>query len=505
MKKKRIKIAVKLIAFIVVLSVIYSSVSYAFQPKALDPTGEIISMQQYYDLPKHKVELLFLGNSQISCGIDSVSLYQNNGILSFAQGGGSNPLLVNYYFLLDVLKQQNIKAVAVDVSAIYNSDNEFDAAYRKNLDGMRLSVNKLAAIRDYIKYIPTPENEKAKPHETYITYLLNLLNYHSRWNELDKIDFDREMLDGIHFNGFYATETYWEPAVKYQTFILNDKQKPHDDWIREEQVQYLVKIIQKCQAENIELLLIKTPKRSWTKPAHEYAQRIADENGVTFIDFNEDENLKAIDYDYYQDMRDKDHLNTRGAQKLTAYLGDYFTQRLSFTDYRDSGVLSQEFLDAYERRIKRCYLNSSNSAQRYLTELSGKDYTVTFQSDGNLSTKAFREIQEELYALGLTVKLSDLKKKNYMAVINNGAVEYEEASKDELYYKLSLMSKNDVKLYCSQEENTTRVYGTKYNFAQGGLRICVFENATGEFISRVSIYEDNGKLILRRKVIYENE
>ncbi len=503
MKKRSMKTAVKIVAFIAAFSVVFSYVSFVFQPKAQDPTAEIKAMQQYYALPKNKIEFLFLGNSQISCGADAVRMYNRNGIFAYTFGGGSNPLLVNYYFLLEAIERHNIKAVTIDVSAVYNEDDPFDAAYRKNLDGMRLSKYKLAAVRDYINFIKTPETEEYKPYQIYLSYLFNLLNYHPRWNELDEVDFDREMLDGEHFNGYYATEKCWEPDVSYKKFLINTKQKLHKKYIREEQADYLIKILDTCKANHIEVLLIKTPKKSWEQPGHDYVQQLADEQGVPFMDFNTYENLKAIGYVYKQDMRDKDHLNARGAIKLTDYIADYFAQRVEFTDYRDSGVLDAEFLASYERAIKRCYLNSSHSPERYLTELKGKDYTITFQSDGDLSAEAFSAVQDELTELGLTVKLSDLKNRNYIAVLNNGKPEYEEASSDDLKYKLSILSKNDVSLKCTQDGNTTWVFDTKYNFAQGGLRICVFENATGEFISRVSIYEENGKLLLKQKKIYE--
>ncbi len=83
-------------------------------------------------------------------------------------------------------------------------------------------------------------------------------------------------------------------------------------------------------------------------------------------------------------------------------------------------------------------------------------------------------------------------------MLNNGKNEYEEVSSKELSYKLSIQSKNDVSLYCSQEENTTKAFGSKCSFPKGGLRICVFENATGNLISCMSIYESKGELLLDR-------
>lgn len=497
MKNKKIRTAVKSIAFLLIVVLLLGYLTVVFTPKWLEKNAETSTAQHFYEFDKDKIEVLFLGSSQITCCVDTVELYEKYGILAYSIGGSHNTLLANYYWMLEAFtRQKNIKTVVVDTSLVYNKDMELDVNYRKNLEYMRWGRYKFMALRDYYNKVETPKTQSDSFVTVMNAYLFPLYEYHSRWDELDKVDFTIKDYDIHNVMGYTPTPSRWIPNLGYEHFIIDNDEVAQDEIFNEVQSEYLAKIIDECKSRGVECVLLKTPKASWSKTGHDYVQQLADEKDVDFLEFTSDEMLKKMNYVYDQDMRDRDHLNARGALKLADWLGEYFLSNQEYTDYRKEKAISQEILDKYHKERNQCYLNTTLTPKDYLKELNKGEYTVLIQSSADISNQWTDEYQKLLEKVGFTIDVGKMQGQRFMCATKNGKSDLELVSPEAISgISFKVIPSRTVRATTNFTNCVTK-YDGALSYGQSGLRITVFDYESGNLLSRATIYNDNGELKL---------
>jgi hypothetical protein len=499
MAKGKLKNAAKAICFVLIAAIIAAWLTSVVSPKWLEKNAETAAAEHFYELDKDSIEVLFLGSSQITCCIDTMDLYEKYGILGYDIGGSHNSLMLNYYWLLEALQyQKKIKTVVVDTSLLFSRDPDTDSTYRKNLDYMRPSKNKYHAVKDYYDKIETPETQTKSRIELYTTFFFKMYKYHTRWASLDEIDFKPKKYDVNNYMGFTPTSLFWAPNISYDDFIIDNDDEDDKAPLRELEKSYLDKIISECKSRNIDVILIKTPKASWSKSSSNYCAQYAKENGIDFVDFNTDEALKAMDYEFGQDMRDRDHLNARGAKKLADNFGKYLSEHGDYTDFRKSNAISKKMLTKYHYLRDHCYVNSSDSFAEYVKQVNDiDDCTFVVQTSEDISSYWNEEYDALLKKMGIEIDMDALKGMNYFGVFKNGNKEFELIQEEPISQKLSLTRENDLKVACDISGATptsTTFLKEKRTFTYTGLRISVIDNRNNELFSRLNIYQEDGEL-----------
>ena len=163
-----------------------------------------------------------------------------------------------------------------------------------------------------------------------------VLEYHNRWKSLKPIDLAAE------------PKTTWtdpnkgfRPRDSVAPSPVRNHMKPTDkaaDIPRLNQF-YLDRIIALCQEHDIPVLLLSTPStKNWNRQRHNavvnYLEGNAEYTNVTYLDLNLEERL---DIDWTRDTCDGgDHLNERGAKKVTAFLGAWLAKQYNLADHRGS-------------------------------------------------------------------------------------------------------------------------------------------------------------------------
>ena len=206
------------------------------------------------------------------------------------------------------------------------SEPQSEAYNRMALDGMPLSQHKLDAI-----------NASMCSDEDMISYLIPLLRYHSRWNELSSEDFEYMFKkDPVTISG-YLMRADTKPMTKLPNVpVLEDYEIGERCWY------YLDKMRELCQTHGAELVLIKSPSLwpHWYDEWDEQISAYAEKYGLDYL------NLLPYADDIGLDMQTDTydgglHLNVYGAEKLSKYFGKILADKYEVPDRRDNAEIAE--------------------------------------------------------------------------------------------------------------------------------------------------------------------
>lgn len=273
------------------------------------------SMAALYAEPRNSVEVLLLGSSRVHNGISAARLEEEFGIRSnnFSQDGQVLP--VTWYALKEALRYQRPRVVVLDVyKVIQDSLIDSPESLHRTADNMRPGLPKAQMVFDLL-----PKGERAE-------FLFNIITYHTRWKELTAADF--APADVSAKGDEILTGTY-EP---YEGFSVVPEEVTAPG--AECELEYLDKIVDLCQREGIELLLVSVP---FTTAENDDLHRqevlngmaaYAEEKGLPYL--NMMHMTEELGFDFSADMADMYHLNEQGMIKVTDYLGRYLRENYGF-------------------------------------------------------------------------------------------------------------------------------------------------------------------------------
>lgn len=317
---------IKTITFLAVFCVLFNGVSWFFRPMA--ENCSII----YYEAP-NTIDVLITPHSQVFCGINPNVLWQEDGIAAFDYVSSGQTTWATYNFLIEALKTQKPKVVVFDVLCLFRRyANDYRPGSQPIHNTFRPSFNKLDMI------------QKGVEPKGRVSTMVDLLYWHTRWrnisqNSLPYTEQDYNQKSFHRYKGFYVDYIF---KVSSMSAELNDTNYPSTETegeIAEKSLFYFFKIIELSREKGFDLLLVKTPS---TEPftdkketeVYNTVRRIAAEQGLTFLDYNDKQHRDAMGFDFTTDMADVRHLNTSGATKLTRYMGSYLKLEYDLPDRR---------------------------------------------------------------------------------------------------------------------------------------------------------------------------
>ncbi|MCC8075015.1 MAG: hypothetical protein LIO95_03590 [Clostridiales bacterium] len=443
-----------------------------------------------YDLNADSLDVLILGNSQAVYGFSPVEMYDYAGISAYSLGGSSAALMSNYYWMLETCKTQNPSLVILDVSGLLEPFREHYE--RKRIDVMRYSMTKVENILAM----------DGLAEDSLLSYFVPMLKYHSRWSELDETDFGYGVDSDLTYRG-QDLEDYCRKGLHYNRMIIDDSDPEAN--LREMydyQVEYFDKIYTYCQENDMELLLVKTPKYSWIGSDAAQVQALADSYGLTYIDFNWEAMLNAIGFDIDTDMKDMDHLNVKGAEKLSDWLCDYMRENYELPDRREDEDFDLQInRELYETERTDAYLCSTTDPVEWLTLLKKHTSCDIFLSTcGDVAGLVDDETAALLADLGLKTDLNDLEEGyGFVAWLTNDGVSVEEAAASG-YVRIKGTLDNGVayQVVSRNRENNKQskqlIDGEDQSVNTQGLNITVYDQEQELVIETVCIDLETGEM-----------
>ncbi len=455
-KENRIKRCVGVIVFWVILSLLLGNVYRVFSWK--DGSGGYYTpVETFYGLERNIVDVLFLGSSHCYCSVINAKLWEEYGMASYSLSISGQDLAASYYWMKEALKTQKPKVVCLEVFGITYHGYLVKGNMYRNVLQYRLSGDYIRMVKDIVD-----EDER----DSFLTKWPIL---HTRYAELQREDFSGESPLYIGYQSDFEVHSIdW----------MNDGLKAYTGdevaAIGEEEEKWLWKIIALAEDNGVELCFFLSPYTASVQEQKQfnYVGQIAEEKGIPFLNFIQLQEVLGLEP--YGDFIDWGHTNVWGAQKVTAYLGEFLSDHYSLEMHwgdekydlweRDCAVRANELTNYELQQIEDIY-----QILDYVCYLTG--YTVILSTSGDY-------LRETDY---LSEKLEPLRIQEPFLegrgiwIIEDGEVVLE--IMDQNFHLYEDRNGADITLIGTEDGNTVIVDGQNCGRAVDGINIVFYDNA----------------------------
>lgn len=502
MKKNVIKVTV----FLGILGVFFWGAQRIVMPKYYYPNTTVAEAASriyrgFLDEEKDSIEAIFAGTSHMTYSVSPVELYEEYGFTSYNLASARQPLAVARYALQTALKTQDPKVFVLDVSSLF-TDFYDGAGFKYVTEQVPLSAEKLQLLQEM--------STLSDDEDDMVSGLFPMINYHSRWKELDENDFTY-LKDSDHFftKGYYLNvkEIPSYIDVDYMnneaqemiadnlkvTYTWEEQQlstEKEDDELYEANVsdynlQVLLDIADICEENGVKLLLVKIPvvdspamyMSSWTEKRSAVVKEIAEEYKLDYLDMVYDVDCGI---EWLTDTADGGgHLNFLGAEKVTHILGQYLVE-----NYK----LEQQEYTAWDKDTK-LYDDLKNVASlemetdfyQYMSKLKSDfaDKTVFIVCTNEMSNGLSEREISLLRSMGFNADYENGYRQSYIAVMENGEVTFEQMSNRAIKKKGTVGDSAEYVLYSAGyyvgSTSGIKIGGETFGTNQIGLNIVVYD------------------------------
>ena len=352
----------------------------------------------YYDFfsQEEEFDVLFFGSSHVVNGVMPMELWRDWGIVSFNMANTGCMIPTSYWMLELALRYKTPSVAVIDCMGLESNFKTFPERFEQvsvTLDAFPLSRTKIRAAMDLLddpymdEAIANGETEAMEGRDPF-SLLWPFSIYHRRWKELKASDFVPS------YNREKGGRMMAGRMRQRNIGAISPEAKLEGDTVG---IEYLEKMIQLCQSRGIEVLLINVPY-----PAIEEqiagARRvydIAEEYGVNYLNFLD---MDVVDFD--TDCYDShSHLNASGAEKVTAYLGNYLREQYRVPDRRGDeryAFWNQDYILFQESLVRT--MQDQTELTAWLSVLCNKslDFRMEFRDRRILDSVLYRKMLENL-------------------------------------------------------------------------------------------------------------
>lgn len=308
----------RICAFTLGLAILFTVASFVFRPKSNSPSSGIeeVSANGILGEKENTIDALIIGDSESYSSISPLHIWGQTGYTSYVCGSAGQTLDYSETLLSRALENQSPKFVFLETDAIY-----------RDLSAQNVMLSSLTGQFDVFRY-------------------------HNRWKTLSLSDFVQQ----INFS--------W--TDKYKGFVLKNSAVPSKatNYMKKTNAvqrvaslnrQYVEIIKKRCEENGAKLVLLSTPSTvNWNYERHNGVQQLADDLGCEYIDLNLKNDTLKINWE--TDTRDAgDHLNYKGAVKVSDYLAEYLKSSGKLIDHRGEAdyKLWADANNVYEKEVSK--------------------------------------------------------------------------------------------------------------------------------------------------------
>ena len=312
------------VCFLLIVVLLVSVIQGIFQAKW---NGEGYHAARLKELSKETPDVVFVGSSVCTWGINPLVIYHETGIVTCNFGVTGGSASTTKFLVEEALKTFEPKILAVEPTVMMAlSTTEFHS--RVGFDPFGFSFEKLEAVKEMIDL-----NEKYglnAEYEPLVSYAIPLLRYHSRWKELKDEDFSlpeyyRVLSERMHGYVFHYSGEKTADYSQYNDPVYYDPAQ------LDEAKRIFAEEVEMCRKKGVEMVLIKA-LLPWRQGQHDIIASWAEEYGVPFFDSNDVREEIGVDPEH--DFLDGVHLNDQGATKVSRAIGAYLRDNFALDDHR---------------------------------------------------------------------------------------------------------------------------------------------------------------------------
>lgn len=477
---KKSNAVIRIGCFIIILGIVLLYVNRIFEFKYIDG---IYDVTKFYELEDDTVDVLILGSSHAFVDFNTGILWNEYGIASYILGGSIQPMWNTYYYLKEALKAQTPELIVLEGYCVtWNEEFIDDSRIIKNTYGLKWSPDKLNAIM-----ISSPE-------ERWLEFIPEYVQYHARYAELSKKDFYKNQGNSLYddWKGFHCSMV----TTPLETLDVSGVETRN--LLYEKSEEYYRKTIELAQENKIPIVVVISPYASineYESSQYNMASDIAAEYGVDFIDCNR--YLSEIGIDYSVDAADGDHLNYKGNQKYSQYIGKILKDYYAISDRREDPkyVSWQRNADYISQIIYNQELREMTDFHVISEKILNEDYRLIISVDGNCTTA-----DEAMQFFYLTVGIMNDNTNGIWYRDNTNGVVWNSSS--ETAEKYVTISSHDFGMKRTVDEegifsNRIIVDNQEYKKVENGINVVVFDTITETVADSFGINLDDGYSIVR--------
>lgn len=400
--------------FLAILVMLLGTINVILMPKNLYQNSDwptTNSYNQFYDMKKDTVDVLFLGSSIVVNDFYPQELYDRFGITSYNLGSEQQSIILSYFWLNEALRFQNPKVVVLDTRYLFTQSlteslNMSEGMVRKCIDPMKWSKVKAEAVKEICELDDS---------QSELSYYLPNIRYHSRWTELERLDFDFDKQKEAGLKGFGPLTTYGDES--FSAFCRFDTEATES--VDEVMGEYLERIMDLCRENGIELILTSIPGSTMYDGINNCLEKYGSTEGVRYINFCESSIYDAVGAELPRENI-VSHGNIWGAIKLTDYLGNILQNEYGLENHvADSWEETKEYA---QHILNNCNLTHVGEISEYFSLIDNEDYVVFITTKDEGVPIANADFLYGLLKLGIQTDLQDTAGNAYYAVVDGDSV-----------------------------------------------------------------------------------
>lgn len=339
-KKSNFKKVLGIVLTIAVIVAVLWFLQRLLMPKYMSGVVEGAMVAEYYDEKKDH-DVVFVGDCELYENISPMVLWEKYGINSYIRGTAQQLIWQSYYLMEETLQYEKPDVIVFNVLSMKYNEPQRETYNRMTIDGMKWSKSKVGSIR-----------ASMTEEESFVDYVFPLLRYHSRWSELngEDIKYFRDR-DKVTHNGYYMRVDVLPAENIPEGRVLADYQFGDNAYY------YLDKMVELCEENGVELVLVKAPSLVpyWYDEWEVQMENYAKEHDLKYYNFLEMTDEMGIDW--ATDTYDAGlHLNLSGAEKMAEHFGKILTEECGLESRRGEPELEAawaEKKEAYDAEIAR--------------------------------------------------------------------------------------------------------------------------------------------------------
>ena len=324
---KKFKRILSVLAVLLVFVLVLDFFNRLLTPKYATELVEGSMIGQYYEEAGNH-DVIFIGDCEVYSNFSPMEMYRQQGITAYVRGTSQQLIWQSYYILKETLKYETPKVVVFNVNAMRYDEPVKEEFHRLTIDNMKWSAEKVGIIQ-----------ASMTEEETFASYVLPILRYHSRITELTAEDWQYLFRDKYSTYNGYLMKKEVLPVEKLPT-----KRPLANYQFSDICYDYLEKMTQLCKEEGVELVLVKAPSLYpyWYEEYSSQIAQFAQTHQLRYYDLTQD--VDTIGLDFSQDTYDAGlHLNLSGATKLSGYFAKILAENHGVPDRRADSAIAAEY------------------------------------------------------------------------------------------------------------------------------------------------------------------